>query len=90
MLDKDLLAFLATNPPVFFVNDFRVVTASVPGWTEEAIDCVLATTTGPNQEPMGTRVRLTREAAEELVKRLEEAIQRTKLVQPQPDGTTAH
>ncbi|RYG55105.1 MAG: hypothetical protein EON56_06155 [Alphaproteobacteria bacterium] len=72
------------------MSDFRVVTVALPGLKEEAIDCVLLTTTAENRQAMGTRLRMTREAAEALLLDLQEAVQRVRQGCLPPKGTTAH
>lgn len=90
MLDKDLMAFLALNPPIHLVSDFRVLTVKTPARVEELIDCVLATSTGPNQQPTGIRVRMTEEAAVALVAELQQAIGRAQLSRPPQPGEHGH
>ena len=87
MLNKTLFEFLATNPPPFWVSDFRVITSTSDG-LKTYVDCVLQTQTQHDLEPKGTLIRLSIEAAEALVSELQSRIADAKM--PLPPASAAH
>lgn len=78
MLNKQLFEIIDSHPPLHVVEDFRAITAAVPGQTTDVVDLVLATSTGPDQAKTALRIRLTIAAAEALATELSQAIHAAK------------